>query len=173
MSFFLYNVVTHTPIWVWGLLTMLVALGLMQSRDHVVSRTRALIQPVALGALSFFGTASAFGWHATVQPVWVFGLALGFMLNQRLMLPRRVTALPDGRFAIGGSWTPLVLILAIFMLRYIGSASMAIVPQLAEVPLFAAVASALYGLPSGLLAARAHRLLQAGRPATALQTAGA
>jgi hypothetical protein len=173
MSLFLTNVVTHTPVWVWGLLAMLAALGLFQVRDHVVSRTRALVQPIALGALSFFGTASAFGWHATVQPVWLAGLALGFMLNLRLMLPRRVTALPDGRFAIGGSWTPLVLILAIFTLRYIGSASMVIVPQLADVPLFAAVASALYGLPSGLLAARAHRLLQAGRTATALQAAGA
>jgi hypothetical protein len=105
--------------------------------------------------------------------VWLAGLALGFMLNLRLMLPRRVTALPDGRFAIGGSWTPLVLVLSIFMLRYIGSASMAIVPQLAEVPLFAGVASLLYGLPTGLLAARARRLLQQGPAQSTLQVATA
>lgn len=164
-------IITRTPIWVWALLAALVALGLHQARDHQLTRSRALVQPIALGLLSFFGASSAFGWHATVQPMWLAGFAIGIALSRHLMPPLRVQALAGGRFAIGGSWAPLVLIVAIFMLRYVGSVSLAIVPQLADLPLFAAGASALYGLPSGLLAARARRLLQAGRPALALQAA--
>ena len=173
MSLFITTVISRTPLWVWVLLAALVALGLMQARDHVLTRTRVLIQPIALGAMSFWSASSAFGWHALVQPTWLVGFALGFVLNQSLRLPRRVQAMPDGRFAVGASWVPLGLILAIFMMRYVGAVSLAVVPQLAALPLFAAAVSLLYGLPSGLLAARARRLLQTGQRPAALQPAGA
>lgn len=171
MTTFILTVLSHTPVWVWALLAGLVALGLNQSRDHVLSRGRVLLQPIALSMLSIFSATSAFGLHAHVQPLWLAGMALGFALNRPLMLPRQVQALPDGRFAIGGSWAPLLLILAIFVLRYVGSASLAVVPELAQVPAFAAIASLLYGLPSGLLAARAQRCLAQAQALPRLATA--
>ncbi len=171
MSQFILSVVTHTPLWVWGLLAALVALGLSQSRDHVLTAPRLLLQPLGMGAFAFSGATQAFGWHAGVQPPWLLGVGLGFGLNHWLRLPRRMQALPDGRFAIGGSWTPLALILGVFMLRYVAAASMAVVPQLASQSLFAALASALYGLPIGVLAARAARVLCLPRHAVALVAA--
>ena len=56
-------------------------------------------------------------------------------------------------------------------MRYVSAVGLAIVPQLATEPLFAALASALYGLPSGLLAARAWRVLAHGHPAFVAQPA--
>ena len=161
MSTFLYTVVTHTPIWVWCLLAGLVVLGLRQSRDQVLSLRRVLLLPAVMGSWAFFSATQAFGWHLPTAAAWLAGLGLGYALNRWLMLPRRVQALADGRFAIAGSWAPLVLILTIFMVRYAVSASLAVVPELATLPTFAAVACALYGLPSGLLAARAQQVLQA------------
>ncbi len=157
---FIIAVVTHTPLWVWALLAALVALGLSQTRDQVLTAPRLLAQPLGMGAYALFGATQAFGWHAGVQPMWLLGLALGFGLNHWLRLPRRMQALPDGRFAIGGSWTPLALIVGVFSLRYLAAVSIALTPQLAHQPWFAALASALYGLPIGLLAARAVRVLK-------------
>lgn len=171
MTTFILTILSRTPLWVWALLAGLVTLGLNQARDHVLSRSRVLLQPVGLGLLSIWGATSAFGLHPHVQGLWLAGAALGFALNGPLRLPRQVQALPDGRFAISGSWAPLVLILAIFVLRYLGSASLAMVPELAQLPAFAATASLLYGLPSGLLAARAQRVLAQGRAAPLLATA--
>lgn len=171
MSQFILSVVTHTPLWVWGLLVALVALGLSQARDHVLTAPRLLSQPLGMGALAFFGATQAFGWHAGVQPLWLLGVALGFGLNHWLRLPRRMQALPDGRFAIGGSWAPLALILGVFSLRYVAAVSMALAPQLAGQPLFAALASALYGLPIGVLAARAARVRALRRRAAGLVAA--
>lgn len=171
MSTFLLAVVTHTPLWVWGILALLVALGLKQSRDHVVSRGRVAVQPVGMALFSLISASSVFGLHANVQVAWLLGALLGYALNRLLMLPRQVEALPDGRFAIGGSWGPLALMMAIFGQRYVVGASLAIVPALANEPMVAAVASLFYGLPAGLLAARAQRVLAHAPAAPALQTA--
>ena len=171
MAHFIFNVITHTPQWVWLILVGLTTMGLLQTRQHTLSRWRVLLQPAALGCLSLWSTSSAFGWYLTVQPMWLVGVAMGLALNRALVLPRSVTALADGRFAIAGSWIPLALMLSIFALRYIASASMAIVPALHHEPAFAAAVSLLYGLPTGLLVGRAVRVLSFGRRADQLQMA--
>jgi hypothetical protein len=78
-------------------------------------------------------------------------------------MPRRVQALADGRFAIGGSWAPMVLMLAIFLQRYTVGVAIAVVPAWAHNVDFALAASLLGGLPTGLLVARALRVLAHGR----------
>jgi hypothetical protein len=171
MSLFILNVLTHTPPWVWILLTVLIALGLRQARDHSVTVQRVLLQPLILGTLSLAAASSSFGLHWSVQPAWLLGAALGWALNRRLGLPRRVQPLDGGRYLIGGSWAPMLTILSIFVLRYTAGAALAIVPTLATEPGFAAAASLLYGLPVGLIAARAAHVLGAGRQQPALQIA--
>lgn len=161
MTTFILTVISRTPLWVWLLLAALLALGLRQTRDQVLPRWRVVFLPLALGAWSLWSASSAFGWHAHTQPFWLLGAALGVALNLALKLPRRVHTQSDGRVAIGGSLAPLVLIVLIFALRYVGSAALAIAPQLGVMPEFAAASCALYGLPSGLLAARAWAALHA------------
>lgn len=160
MSTLLQTLLTHTPVWVWCLLAGLVALGLRQSRDQVLPRRRVLLLPAALGAWACFSAAQAFGGRPATLAAWAAGAGLGWVLNRWLMLPRRVQALPGGRYAVGGGWSPMVLFLAIFLVRYAVAASLAMAPELASLPTFAACACVLYGLPSGLLAARARRILR-------------
>jgi hypothetical protein len=175
MSTFALTVFSHTPRWVWAILAALVALGLMQSRDHVVSRARLIAQPLALGALSLVSIASAFGLHALPLAGWATGLALGLALNRPLGLPRQVKALAGERWAIGGSWAPLALLMLIFWLRYAVGASLALSPGLVHTGLFVLAASLLYGSASGLFAARALRVLRVlqRRAQPALTTAAA
>ena len=167
MLSFVSQVLQRTPVWVWAILAGLIALGLMQARDHVLNRPRVLIQPLALGGLSIYGVLGAFGPLAVPVAGWLLGLALGALLNQPLRLPRQVQALSGGRWAIGGSWVPMALLMGIFCLRYVIAASLAMHPALAAEPLFAAAASALYGAVTGLFAARAWRVLKQGAPASA------
>ncbi len=170
MTTFIFSVFSHTPVWVWAVLGALGALGLQQARNHVLSRSRVLIQPLALSALSLFGASSAFGLHPVAQGGWLVGLLLGAALNQTLGLPRQVQVLADGRFAIGGSWVPMALLMLIFWLRYIVAVALVITPSLAGQTLFAAAACALYGAASGLFGARAWRVLRqaaSGAPAAA------
>ena len=160
----IFTVLSHTPLWVWALLAALVALGLLQARDHVLTRARVLAQPLALGALSLYGVSGVFGLHTLPLGGWLAGLALGAALARPLHLPGRVQALPDGRFSVGGSWAPLGLLMLIFWLRYAVAVALAMVPALAGQRGFVLAASLLYGLASGLFGARAWRVLQ-HRPA--------
>lgn len=160
MTYFALSLLQHTPMWVWAILALLVALGAMQLRDHVLTRQRLLVQPVALGALSLYAAVSTFGPQTGVLLAWALGAALGAALNRTLRLPRQVRRQADGRFAIGGSWAPMALLMTIFWLRYGINASLAMVPALAGQPAFAGIASSLYGAATGLLAARAWRALQ-------------
>jgi hypothetical protein len=171
MSTFLITIVSRTPAWVWLVLAALVALGLLQARDHVVPRLRVILQPVALGALSLWGVAGAFGLHATVEGPWLLGGLLGLAATRVFHLPRQVSALPDGRFAIGGSLIPLAMLMAVFFMRYAVNVSIAVVPALKADAGFAAMVALLYGLPTGLLAGRALRILAQRPAASALTTA--
>lgn len=171
MTTFALTVLQHTPVWVWAILAALVALGLVQSRDHVLSRGRLMLQPLALSAMSIYGAASSFGPHAAPVLGWLAGAVLGAVLNRGLRLPRQVQPLAGGRWAIGGSWAPLALFMTIFWLRYAVAVSLVIVPGLSGQPMFAAAACALYGTASGLLAARAWRVLQTDAPAALRQAA--
>ncbi len=186
MPHFLTAVFSNTPLWVWAILAALLALGVKQAQDHVVGRTRLLLQPLVLGALSVVSALGAFGLQPHTAGGWLIGALAGVLLNRMLGLPRRVQALPDGRFAIGGSWAPMVLLMAIFWLRYAVAVSLAMSPALRADTLFALLACALYGLASGLIGARAWRVLRttttpalaglrlaAGSAARAGQAAGA
>ena len=54
-SNFALSIVQHTPVWVWGLLAGLAALGLRQSRPHDVSPLRATLLPLAMLVLALAG----------------------------------------------------------------------------------------------------------------------
>ncbi|WP_395699386.1 DUF6622 family protein [Aquabacterium sp.] len=169
MGYALEQIVSHTPLWVWGLLAGLIALGLRQARDHVLRRGALLVLPLVLATMSLAGASNAFGLLPGVVLAWLTGLAAGAVAFTLLKLPLRAQTLPDGRFAVGGSWLPMVLLIGVFLLRYAVSASLAMHPALAHATGFALGASLLYGGVAGLFARRAWRILaQAPRAAVVL-----
>lgn len=172
MTAFALILLSRTPVWVWGVLAGLIVLGLLQARDHTVTRRRLVALPLAMSALSLASATGAFGARPLVLLAWALGIAAGLAANRRLALPQRVQALADGRWAIGGSLAPLGLLMAIFWMRYGVAATLAMVPALATQPVFATVCSALYGVASGLLAGRALRVLGL-RTSTALTPSAA
>lgn len=163
------EIARHTPVWVWGLLAGLIVLGLKQSRDHVLRRTRLLVLPAVMCVLSLAGATSAFGAMPGAVLAWLAGLAAGTSVFTLFRLPLRAQALSGDRFAVGGSWLPMGLLLGVFTLRYVVSASLAMHLALTEATGFPIGASLLYGAVAGLFAGRAWRILaQAPRGTVAL-----
>ena len=154
------DIVTHTPVAVWAGLAAMVLLGLRQTRTQAVSATRVWLVPALVGAASL---ASALVAFAAAGPMltsacWAVGVALGFVSNRSLDLPRRVGANVDGSFTVGGSIAPLLLFVGMFMVRYVVNVALAIQPSLGHDPVAAAAAAIAYGLPTGLLAARSRKI---------------
>ena len=171
LSFLVIEIIRRTPVWVWAILAALIVLGLTQMRDRLVSRTRLMVTPIGLGLYSLSGAASMFGARPPIVAAWIAGLALAIAANRVLLWPR--DARPDGRgnFAVPGSAWPLVLMMAIFVLRYVGAVSLAFRPAWAQEPVFSLGLALAYGTLSGLFTARALRILGSARAEPALGVA--
>ena len=155
-------IVTHTPAWVWGLLAVLIALGLSQTRARQASLARTALLPIAMIVMSLAALASSFRLtpqFASVLLAWLSGATAAIVIATPFAPPAGTRYDHATRsFSLPGSWMPLLLILGIFMVRYVVNVELAMQPALVNDPSYALVAGALYGLFSGIFAARALRL---------------
>ena len=154
-----FQIISRTPVWVWGLLVFLLALGLRQSRRSTLSLKRVIILPVAMTSLSVFGTLSAFGAAPAGLLVWsLAAIALGSLVWQR-PAPKgaRYDAASDS-FDVPGSWFPVALMMGIFVTKYAVGVSLSMHPALAQQATFVMGTCALYGAFSGVFIGRAARL---------------
>ena len=168
----LIAIVRHTPVWVWGLLAALVALGLAQTRDREMSLTRVTILPLAMIALSLSGVFSAFGHLPLALGGWAAGVGAALGFGRRFIAARGAAWSPrSATLHVPGSWLPLVLIVALFLLKYFAGASLALHPELATHAAFAGPLSLAYGSFSGIFLARGLALRNLAQPPAGLRVA--
>ena len=162
-------ILSHTPIWVWGLLAALLTLGFAQTKTREVSLTRITVLPLILLALSASGTFNAFGHQPLALGGWVAGLTASLTLARGWVAVRAASWSPaTQRLHVPGSWLPMTLIVGLFMIKYMVGVTLAMEPAMALNATFAACCGLAYGGFSGLFAARALSLRAlATRPAQA------
>ena len=73
--FMIVDIVANTPHWVFGLLAMLVVIGLMQARTRQVPIRVAMIIPVLMLGLSISGVLGTIGWRFAALSIWLLGIA--------------------------------------------------------------------------------------------------
>jgi UDP-N-acetylmuramyl pentapeptide phosphotransferase/UDP-N-acetylglucosamine-1-phosphate transferase len=154
----------HIPVWVFFLLIGLVALGMLQTRTQQIRRQRLLGVNIALAVFTLIGVIQQWRhtpWVALGLLTWAATcLLVSWALGQG-------TA-PDGasfdastrRFTVPGSWLPLALFMAIFACKFAVGMLSATAPEYIHSLNAAIGISAVYGLFSGALNARAWRLLK-------------
>ena len=152
-------IVQHTPVWVWGLLAGLVALGLSQTRDREVSLPRVTILPLVMIALSLSGVFSAFGHVPVAFGGWAAGIGAALAFGRQFIAVRGATwSAQTATLHVPGSWLPLALIVGLFALKYFAGVSLSMHPQAAIDPAFAGPMCLAYGGFSGMFLARALSL---------------
>ena len=172
------SIVSHTPVWVWGLLAALLALGFSQLRARTVGLRRVTVMPATMTAYSLWSTVSVFGnsqHFASVLLAWVAAAAVTLAACASLTAPAgtRYDA-ASRRFAMPGSWVPLALIAGIFLTKYVVGVDLAMQPSLAQDSQYPLVVAALYGAFSGIFMGRAARLWRlAVRPASSRSSTSA
>jgi hypothetical protein len=158
------QILQQIPVWVFALLIGLIALGLLQTRTRHIRRQRLLGINVALAVVTLMGVAQQ--WRPTPWLAW--GLASWAVTCLLITWFMGQGAAPLGasydadtrRFNVPGSWLPLALFMAIFVSKFAVGMITAIAPEMLASLAAAIGISALYGLFSGLLNARAWRLLK-------------
>ncbi len=156
----LIEIVRHTPLWVWGLLAALLALGAVQMRERRVSRARLFVLPAVLLVLGLFSTATSFVHTALALAGWALAWLLGTGLGLRLPRPAGAAWDADRRtLRLPGSALPLLLIVIVFTLRYVGSVALVMHPPWRGSAAVALSMAAAYGALGGVLLGRMLALL--------------
>lgn len=154
----------HIPVWVFFLLIGLIAMGLLQTRTRQIRQQRILGINIALTVFTLVGVTQQ--WRHT--PWLMLGLLTWATTCLLVTWGLGQGAAPDGasydeptrRFTVPGSWLPLALFMAVFACKFAVGMVTALTPDTLQSLTVAIGICALYGLLSGLLNARAWRLLK-------------
>lgn len=158
------QILSHTPLYVWAILGFLVYRGVLASRTREVTLRKLCIIPLVMLALSISGVIGSFGLAGMAPYAWAAGMLAGTALAWKLANPRAITAFPErGTVQRAGSWMPLVLMLAIFCMKYAVAVTLAVAPARAHAAGFILSACCLYGLFSGIFTGSLLHTLQVYR----------
>ena len=157
----LLMILSNTPVWVWGLLAGLIALGFLQTRQRRVTRVQLLALPVALMSLGLWSMAPGFAARPLAALLWAAALMAAGAVGWRIAQGTRAVWLADvQRLQLPGSWLPMALVLMIFSLRYAVGVSQALHPELRAAAALQFPLALLFGALSGLFTGRALGLLR-------------
>ena len=153
------QIITHTPVWVWAILVVLLWVGLKQTLPRSVSLRRITVLPLVMVGLSLAGTLTAFGTGNRALLAWGIAAAITAAVVMTRNLPHgtQYNAWTES-FQIPGSWTTLVLMMGIFITKYAVGVTLSMQPDMGRDALFSQSVGALYGGFSGVFVARAARL---------------
>lgn len=154
-----HSILSGTPTWVWFLLVFLAWMGLRQTMTQTASLRRVTLMPLALVALSLYGTITVFGDQPLALLVWAKAAATtAFLVLRRPVAVGTRFDLASETFTLPGTWAPLALMMTIFCTKYAVGITNAVNPAVLHTTAVALTVSAVYGLSSGVLIGRALRL---------------
>ncbi len=145
----IFQIVAHTPLWVWPLMALVIWLGILGLRTRILPLWRLAILPVLGLAFSLAGIGQ------TVRPAlalvaWLAALAVGLPFGLWLGRRRIVRRLDDGRLELAGGWFMLVFGLSIFAVRYTLGVTFGMAPSLKSEAAWIALAGGVGGLVAGI-----------------------
>ncbi len=155
----LAQIILHTPVWVWALLMFLIYRGILASADREILLKKTFVIPIVMLGLSVQGIVSTFGINVAAVLPWLACTAAGGIAAWYLFNRDKITANPArGSVFQRGSWMPLVLMMGIFLTKYVVAVFLKFQPDLAHNPLFATGICALYGLFNGAFIGKGLRI---------------
>lgn len=158
------QILQHIPLWVFGLLLGLIALGLIQTRTRHIRVQRMLGINIALTIFTLVGVTQQWlntPWLVLALLSWAAACLLVTWVLGQGAAPLGATFDPETRhYTVPGSWIPLVLFMTIFACKFVVGFLNATEPALLQGLGIAVGISALYGFFSGVLNGRAWRVLR-------------
>lgn len=160
----LFQIFSHTPIWVFVLFFVLLGMGIQQGRDRNVSGKIVFILPACMILFSCFGLISSTGASGYSLAIWI-GSVLG-VASLGWRFDAADVRYHSNVYSIPGSWLPLMLMMGIFFTKYAVGVMSALRPEMIEQLWFIYSISFIYGIFSGAFAARAIWIWKSGRRLT-------
>jgi len=111
------EIITYTPLWVWPLFLLLIALGVRSSRTRVV-RLRTLYIVPCIYLLLSLRTMFLQNVSFTIIDGWALGVLLGSAIGWFICRNRQVRFDRTNRLIeLPGEWLTLIMIVTYFIIR--------------------------------------------------------
>jgi hypothetical protein len=153
----LQQILSHTPVYVWAILALLVWRGTAALRDREVTVRSLFVVPAAMLALALQDVLMKFGSNGAALAAWAAAAATTLLLVSKFARSRTAPGSRPGKVIVRGSWTPLAMMLAVFFTKYAASVLLAVLPHARQDSLFAASVCALFGAFNGCFLGRLAR----------------
>jgi hypothetical protein len=158
----MFEILAHTPFFVYVLFVVLVVFGFMQSRNRKVNIFLAYLLPFFMVCLSLLGVLSSFGIKFIPLSIWLGGLlVISFAFYRAFPLKGIIYYSSENKLFIPGSWIPFMVIMAIFFTKYVVGVMNGLQIPLVHDSNFIMLLSLIYGCFSGYFVSRALSLIQA------------
>lgn len=146
----LLQILTHTPIYVWAILALLVYRGIAASRDREMPISKLFIIPAIMLALSLQDLSARFGLGALTMAAWTVAAVAGAALTWTLATARTTRGATAGSVMVRGSWIPLIMMMSVFVTKYTVAVLLAINAQARQETMVIVLVSSLFGVLNGV-----------------------
>jgi hypothetical protein len=153
----LMQIFTHTPVYVWVILALLVFRGIVASADRDMAFGKLLIIPLVMPLLSLQDISTRFDGGSVRFAFWAMAALLTAVLVWKISPTRLSAGTQPGKVLVRGSWIPLAAMMAVFVTKYVAIVMLAINPHLRTDTLFIAAACGLFGIFNGIFFGRLMR----------------
>lgn len=144
-----FQIVAHTPLWVWPMMAFILALSWYGLRPRSVPPLRLAILPM-VGLGTSLATILQSAQPALAAAGWAIALFAALPLGYAIGRRRAVRPLEDGRLEIAGGWFMLLFGLSIFAARYALGVLFGVLPALRAEPLSVSLSGGVGGVIAGV-----------------------
>lgn len=153
----LMQILSHTPIYVWVALALLVLRGVSAARDREMAFGKLLILPLVMPLISLQDITGRFGAGRAGLAVWAAAAIVTAVVTWKISADRVSPGQQDGKVMVRGSWVPLAMMMAVFFTKYAAIVTLTVHPQARQDMLFVGLACALFGVFNGIFFGRLAR----------------
>ena len=147
----LNQILAGTPIWVWGILAFLLYRGFIASKDRTVSLKSLCIMPLVMLGLSIQGMLTNFGLTTLAWTSWGLAYLVVTAIAWKSVSAKDLRILKaQSQIYLRGSWLPLILMMAIFIIKYSINVMLSIDPQRQTQTLFITAVGLVFGILNGM-----------------------
>ncbi|CAN7557050.1 DUF6622 family protein [Massilia sp. LjRoot122] len=163
----LQQILVKTPVYVWAILAFLVYRGVLAAREREITYTRMLVIPLLMLVLALQSIATQFGVASIGMAAWSAGLVALVLQRWTFGSANAVPGAAAKTARIRGSWTPLAMMMSVFLIKYALAVTLAIRPGMVGDAVFAATVCGLLGLCNGYFVGQLARDLSTLRTRSA------
>jgi len=145
------EIARHTPLWVYAIFCVLVAISIESLKKRVVPLYRVALIPTIFTFMSLHTLLTKVNTTATTVGTWLTAIAIGTLCGW-LLVSRLKLRTDRTRYLIEipGSWDTIILIAILFSTKYYFGYSLARDPQLLQDTMFELSMLATSGASTGL-----------------------